>query len=1672
MHRLARFADARNTAEGKFVAILLSVLLVFSFLNVTMFTDRANAGENDLESSETTLPVEDKALEADDAEEETEAETEEVETEGLTDEGDDESDESDGASLADEGEESEDAAVEADEADEATGTESDPVAPVEENDKSEASDQAAPQKVTPREVALPVELADTQTSTGRFYLLRPGKEASDANYKDAWVYVGAETIEGPSPEAIGKGNKLDMSYITRYPSDFPTIQGVDGNDYTYDTDETKPGTYHVEWTDCGVAYGWNVGSQEHDANTLTYHVNGVAILHYQQYRNIDFKVSTLGGAYTSVQNWPKVIELNKSYTAPTVEVPEGQVFEGWYTDAACENEATSEQLSVATADMTFYGKLVKEKHNLTYKSENEVLSTTVQECEEPFTVAEAPEKNGYTFVGWKGDDGKTYTAGAQAMMPHAHLTLTAQWEPNEVKSYTVRYLEKETNNSLRDKVVVSAPEGKSWKVGDTITDFANTTESVEGYTIIDVVPKTLTLSANEDENVVTVYYQKRTDISYTVKYVRQGDEAKELADRKVVTGQTFESEVAEDAIAIEGYAPVDSRKTLVLEKAEGNEIVFEYTPRTDTSYVVQYYYEERGVYPESPTKVSEPRFGTTDTTVSLMAEDSVPQLVYGDTRTFVYDKTMSTEQDILKGDGTTVLKVYFKQQINLTFQPGEYGTFEETTRTYNYGDKVVAPEVTGRKGYNFTGWTPTLGSDTTATENGTYIAQWAANEDTLYTVEYYYMNEGKYSTVATSSVQRSGTTGTVVELTEADKTTNKADYAYDADKTEFEKAMSAAIAGDETTVLKVYFKQNFTVKFTTAPNKQFFFDDAATEVRDLAYGAKAPAPPTADPEKAYGWKLTGWKNIATGEVISVDSALPEVINSATYEAQWEADEDVTYRVVYEATEGGHLAGEGAAKQLVNDRIPVATKDGVTGATAGDPDPGYRFDGWYKSDENGRVYLTSELLLDRETTMGRINEDPSRGIFSDTTFLARFVPDWTGLAVQGIDAMYDGTEKSLVVSGLVDRDVVTVDGEQVSFKADGTLVGTGYENVMDKTVTITVKRGSFEKKLEPVKVVIKPAQLIIKKELKEVFTGFAYVLDLTSEDVEGVAKNQTVDFSGYNANKLTRTDVGVSEWKTPEDEVALKIKKTSGVETTANYEITVGLKITIDPLTIEPSGEDGSESKMVVTAATDAVYDGRDHKFVPEVVNTATTPQTVLTEGADKDYTVSYYRVNADGERVATTDFRNVGTIIAVVTGVKNYKGSVERTYQITPLPVTVTAASLGKVYGAADPTLTASVADQAGNAKPNDGYAIQYTVSRAAGEATGDYAITATGERNQGNYVVSFAPGVFTISPAGSNVVTVSNLVGTNGLTKTYDGEPTWVTPTASVAGSTFEYSLDGRTWTAEVPTFTNAGSYNVWVRANAANYTTSAAVQATVTINPRPITITVNNASKVRGEADPVFTGSITEGILVNANDLGAITFSRTNRTNAVGIYPGVLTANFADNDNYTVTVQLGDFTVRAATTPAAPEDDDPEGTGSTPSNPGTTPTTPGRTTVTSGTPTPTTIDDDADATDFDTTIDDAGVPEAIDDEATPMTAAPTAGDEAIDDDATPMGAFEDDHADCWVHWIMILGIVATAVYGIAVVRRRLGFGDDIDDYEDQIMGRSDVSATTTMPADGRQAL
>lgn len=86
--------------------------------------------------------------------------------------------------------------------------------------------------------------------------------------------------------------------------------------------------------------------------------------------------------------------------------------------------------------------------------------------------------------------------------------------------------------------------------------------------------------------------------------------------------------------------------------------------------------------------------------------------------------------------------------------------------------------------------------------------------------------------------------------------------------------------------------------------------------------------------------------------------------------------------------------------------------------------------------------------------------------------------------------------------------------------------------------------------------------------------------------------------------------------------------------------------------------------------------------------------------------------------------------------------------------------------------------------------------------------------------------------------------------------------------------------------------------------------------ITPKPATITVDPAEKFFGEKDPEFTGKV-EG-LIGENDLGKISYYRTNKDEAVGTYKEVLDATYTANENYSVTVTKGNFTIKTATSDA----------------------------------------------------------------------------------------------------------------------------------------------------------
>ena len=76
----------------------------------------------------------------------------------------------------------------------------------------------------------------------------------------------------------------------------------------------------------------------------------------------------------------------------------------------------------------------------------------------------------------------------------------------------------------------------------------------------------------------------------------------------------------------------------------------------------------------------------------------------------------------------------------------------------------------------------------------------------------------------------------------------------------------------------------------------------------------------------------------------------------------------------------------------------------------------------------------------------------------------------------------------------------------------------------------------------------------------------------------------------------------------------------------------------------------------------------------------------------------------------------------------------------------------------------------------------------------------------------------------------------------------------------------------------------------------------------------------------------------------------------------------------------------------------------------------------------------------------------ETIEDDATPRTAP-----EPIDDDGTPLASGA--HRDCWVHWLMLLGILVTVVYYGGVGVRRVRFSSSLQSFEDDVLGNDETN-------------
>ena len=195
---------------------------------------------------------------------------------------------------------------------------------------------------------------------------------------------------------------------------------------------------------------------------------------------------------------------------------------------------------------------------------------------------------------------------------------------------------------------------------------------------------------------------------------------------------------------------------------------------------------------------------------------------------------------------------------------------------------------------------------------------------------------------------------------------------------------------------------------------------------------------------------------------------------------------------------------------------------------------------------------------------------------------------------------------------------------------------------------------------------------------------------------------------------------------------------------------------------------------------------------------------------------------------------------------------------ITPASVTVTADNKSKVFGAAEPELTATVTGTLNGDK------VAYTLSRDPGENVGGYTITPTGEKVQGNYEVTYETGTLTITPVTEKVVvTVTGHTGT----AVYDGTAHTVTgydvAVSNPLYTAADFAFDG---TASV-TGTDAGGYPMGLaesqfRNASANFTEVSFVvnDGGLTVDKRPVTLSSVTDSKVY-DRTPLTRSDVTVG-------------------------------------------------------------------------------------------------------------------------------------------------------------------------------------------------------------------
>ena len=512
--------------------------------------------------------------------------------------------------------------------------------------------------------------------------------------------LGGTNFYGPKT-----GNRYETAYY--YVEVLPGEAGTDhgGVDYKLHHKDTSPGQgYSVTKEDKYAITGFTYKDGTRDGGNY----DGAKFYYTRNSYDIVFVNNGAKEKTVSRKFEQSIADVNYTPTAPVGK--EGYIFAGWYDNELGEGNAyefTGKTMPAQT--ITLYAKWVAPTYTVTVYDVDGSVHYTFNKVAKNSTISSdvIPDlklAEGETFLGWVQKDGTPFSFSTKI---NQNYDLYAKVGNNS--RYTVTYHSNTTPDAtvtddtmIYAKDVLATVNDNSFTNGDKVFLGWNTKDDGTGTTYY---PNgTIKVTGNMDlyarwgrrSSTVTVTYHSNFDTDQTYVTDAEVNNARiTVADYTTLglparTGYTFagwntEADGTGRTFAAGAFARVDV--------TEPNDLYAQWTPNTDTTYKVEFYYQnDDGSYPSTASK-TEPRTGTTDTTVSVTDTDKA------DKENGKYTFDANNANNILSGpvaaDGSLVLKLYFKlNQADVTVNYYWNETTNEVATSKTLHAQTVGTSVT------------------------------------------------------------------------------------------------------------------------------------------------------------------------------------------------------------------------------------------------------------------------------------------------------------------------------------------------------------------------------------------------------------------------------------------------------------------------------------------------------------------------------------------------------------------------------------------------------------------------------------------------------------------------------------------------------------------------------------------------------------------------------------------------------------------------------------------------------------------------------------------------------------------------------------------------------------------------------------------------------------------